>query len=108
MTSSPTFQRFTLEPTAQIDAGRIGAGDMERMLVDVEGRDRLAEPGPDAVVVDAGRHHEDQHLVLADRPGRHHLDLQGDSSGGPWRSCRMAQAYILSGTWPSGGISPTE
>ena len=27
-------------------------------------------------------------------------------SGGPWRSLRIAHAYICSGTWPSGGISP--
>src|SRR5436305_8745898 len=30
-----------------------------------------------------------------------------DDSGGPWRSLRIAQAYIVSGTWPSGGISPS-
>ena len=35
----------------------------------------MPKPGPDAVVVDAAGHHEDQHLVLADRPGRQHLDL---------------------------------
>src|SRR5215472_11817518 len=29
-----------------------------------------------------------------------------DDSGGPWRSLRIAQAYMRSGTWPSGGISP--
>jgi hypothetical protein len=29
-----------------------------------------------------------------------------DCSGGPWRSRRIAQAYIFFGTWPSGGISP--
>ena len=39
---------------------------MEGLLVDVEHRDGLAEAGPDAVVVDAGRHHEDQHLVGCD------------------------------------------
>src|SRR3954471_20758841 len=30
-----------------------------------------------------------------------------DDSGGPWRSLRIAQAYMFSGTWPSGGISPS-
>ena len=40
-------------------------------------RDRRAERGPDAVVVDAGRHHEDQHVVAVELPGRHHLDLHG-------------------------------
>ena len=54
----------------------IGAGDVERMLVHVEGGDRLAEAGPDAVVVDAAGHHEQQHFVLADRPGRHHFELE--------------------------------
>src|SRR3990172_8843845 len=27
-------------------------------------------------------------------------------SGGPCRSLRIVHAYILEGTWPSGGISP--
>jgi hypothetical protein len=30
-----------------------------------------------------------------------------EDSGGPWRSLRIAQAYIFAGTWPSGGISPS-
>ena len=58
------------------DAGRVGAGNVEGLLVHVEGRDRLAEPRPDAVVIDAPGHHEDEDLVLADRPGRHHLELE--------------------------------
>ena len=29
-----------------------------------------------------------------------------DCSGGPCRSLRIASAYILAGTWPSGGTSP--
>ena len=56
-------------------ARRIGAGDVERMLVAVERRHRDAEPRPDAVVIDAAGHDVDQHLVLGDRPGRHHLAL---------------------------------
>jgi hypothetical protein len=52
------------------------AGDVKRMLVHVDGGDRLAEAGPDAVVVDAARHHQQQHFVLADRPGRHHFELE--------------------------------
>ena len=48
---------------------------MERMLVAVERRDRNAEAGPDAVVIDAAGHDVDQHFVLGDRPGRHHLAL---------------------------------
>src|SRR3546814_20354155 len=57
-----------LDATADgIDHARgIRAGDMERCLVHVEGRDRHAEAGPDAVVVDAGGHHEEQHLVGID------------------------------------------
>ena len=49
---------------------------MERILVPVDRRDRNAEACPDAVVVHARGHHVDQHLVLADRPGRHHLELE--------------------------------
>jgi hypothetical protein len=43
----------------------------------VERADRLAEAGPDAVVVDAGGHHENQHLVAVEFPGRHDLELHG-------------------------------
>ena len=57
------------------DAGRVGACDVIGIFVRVERRDRLAERSPDAVVVDAARHHQDQHFVLGDRPGRHDLDL---------------------------------
>ena len=60
----------------------------------------LAEAGPDAVVVDARRHHEDQHLVLADRRGSARPRAASTVSGGPWRSRRIAQAYIFAGTWP--------
>jgi len=59
--------------------GGVRAGDVKWILVAVERRDRNTEPGPDAVVVDARGHHVDQHLVLADRPGRQHLELhRGD------------------------------
>ena len=47
------------------DAGCVGAGDVKRILVYVERRDRLAEAGPDAVVVDAASHDVDEHLVFA-------------------------------------------
>src|SRR5689334_7820214 len=57
------------------DAGRIRAGDMIRVLVAVESRDRLAERGPHAIVVDAGCHHENEHVVAVERPGGEHLDL---------------------------------
>ena len=76
MTSSPTFQRVHLGADRPDDAGRVGAGNVEGLLVDIERRDRLAEARPDAVVIDAAGHHEDEDLVLADRPGRHHLELQ--------------------------------
>src|ERR1019366_3718070 len=59
------------------DARRIGAGDVKRMLVHVDGGNRLAEAGPDAVVVDPARHHQQQHFVLADRPSRHDFELHG-------------------------------
>ena len=59
------------------DARGIGAGDMEGLLVHVERRDRQAQSRPHTVIVHARRHHEDQHLVLADRVGRHDLQLHG-------------------------------
>ncbi len=57
------------------DAGGVGAGDVILGLVHVERRDRLAQAGPDAVVIDARRHHEHDHLVGIGHRGRHHLDL---------------------------------
>jgi len=59
------------------DAGGVGPSHVEGMLVPVEGRDRLAEAGPDAVVVHAPGHDVDQDLVLAECPGRNDLDLEG-------------------------------
>ena len=59
------------------DARGVGAGDVVGLLVAVQRADRLAQRRPDAVVVDAGGHHQDQHLVLADLPDRHDLDLHG-------------------------------
>jgi hypothetical protein len=50
---------------------------MKRILVHVEDGDRLAERRPDAVVIDPAGHHQNEHLVIGDRPGRHHLDLHG-------------------------------
>ena len=57
------------------DARRVGAGDVIGILVHVERRDRLAERRPDAIVVDARRHHENEHVVAVELPGRHDLDL---------------------------------
>ena len=57
------------------DAGGVGAGDVIGELVDVEHRDRLAERGPDAIVIDAGRHHQNQHVMAVELPGGHHLEL---------------------------------
>ena len=57
------------------DARGVGAGDVIGLLVHVERRDRLAERRPDAVVVDARRHHQNEHVVAVERPGRHDLDL---------------------------------
>ena len=59
------------------DAGGVGAGDMEGRLVDVEGGNGFAEAGPDAVIVDAGRHHEDEHFVGGDLRGRDDFELHG-------------------------------
>jgi hypothetical protein len=59
------------------DARCIGAGDVILGLVDVERRDRLAETCPDAVVVDARRHDENQNLVLTDGRSRDDFELHG-------------------------------
>ena len=43
----------------------------------IEGADRLAEGCPNAVIVDASGHHEDQNLILANGWGLHDLELHG-------------------------------
>ena len=57
------------------DPRRVRSGDMKGMLVHVEHGHRFAQRGPHAVVVDAGGHHENEHVVAVERPGRHDLDL---------------------------------
>ena len=57
------------------DPGRVGPGDVVGRLVRVERRNRLAERGPDAVVIDPRRHHQHQHIVAVERPGRQDLNL---------------------------------
>src|SRR5262249_58789743 len=69
------FPAAHLRTTSPNDSRSIGAGDMERMFVDVERRDRDTNAGPYAVVVDAAAHHADQALAVAERPRRQHLGL---------------------------------
>ena len=57
------------------DARRVGACDVIGLLVPIERAERLAECGPDAIIVYAGRHHEHEHFVLTDRRHRHLLQL---------------------------------
>ena len=108
-------------------AGGVRTGDVIRRLVIVEGRDRPAQGRPDAVVIDARRHHQNQHLVgadarrfddlelhgllglamalLADRPGERRnfpnliKVLQGGGGGGLAHPCGSLQ--IIGGSPPS-------
>ena len=59
------------------DAGGVGTGDMIIGLVDVERRYGRAQPGPDAVVVDAAGHDQNQHFVAVQLRHVHDLDLHG-------------------------------
>ncbi len=58
------------------DAGRIRSGDVIVLPVHVKRADRLAKTGPDPVVVDACRHHEDENLLAVDLPGVDHFLLK--------------------------------
>ena len=62
------FPALDLRADRPDHAGSIRAGNVEGMLVSVQRRHRDAEPGPNAVIVDAAGHDIDQHLVLGDRP----------------------------------------
>ena len=57
------------------DPGSIRPGYVEGLLVAVKRADRLAKGCPNAVVIDARRHHQHQHLMAVDLPGVDHLDL---------------------------------
>src|SRR5947209_1136501 len=67
----------------------IRPGDMEWILMHVERRYRNAETGPDSVVIDAAGHDVNQHLVLADLPGRQHFQLH--------RAFRGTVAFLADG-----------
>ena len=59
------------------DAGRVGACDVIGAFMRAENGNGLAERGPDAVVVHARGHHEDEHFVAVDLPGGHDFHLHG-------------------------------
>ncbi len=70
-----------LAPDLEDDARRIGAADVEglwlaRLLPRLDDVDRGTERGPDVVVVDACRHHVDQHLVRRHLGHVDRLDLE--------------------------------
>ena len=65
-----------LVPNLPDDPRSIGPRDVIGRAVAVERADRLTQTRPDPVIVDAGRHHQDQHLVAVDLPGIDHLDLK--------------------------------
>ena len=50
---------------------------MIRLVMHLEDRHRVAEASPDAVIVDARRHHEDQDFVAVQLPGGHDFQLHG-------------------------------
>ena len=66
---------FDLGADCPDDAGRVGAGDVIGIAVDVEHGDWFAERRPNSVVVHARRHHEHEHVVTVEGPGRHDFDL---------------------------------
>src|SRR5208337_254837 len=68
---------FDLGADGPDHAGSIRAGDMDGLLMGVERRNRLAESGPDAVVIDARRHHQDENVMAVELPGRHDFELHG-------------------------------
>ena len=55
----------------------VRAGHVVVLLVHVEDRNRLAQRSPDAVVVDARRHHQHQHFVAVDIGRVDHFHLHG-------------------------------
>jgi hypothetical protein len=80
---------------ADVEAGRVAA-----LGVHLHDVDRHAERGPDVVVVDAGGHHADQHLVGRDLGTGTFSTLKPSSAR---RSARADHLGVhLRGTWPTG------
>ncbi|OIQ67351.1 hypothetical protein GALL_510710 [mine drainage metagenome] len=67
----PAFHLVAHRPN---DARRIRTGDVIGRAVAIKRADRGAKRGPDAVIVNARRHHHHQHFVAVDLPGIDHLD----------------------------------
>src|SRR5204862_1822946 len=57
-------------------AGRVEAGYVIGILMSVDRRHRRAESRPHAVVIDAGRHHENEDFVVGNFPRWQHFDLE--------------------------------
>src|SRR3974377_117555 len=75
MTSSPTCQRRTLLPIAQTIPAAAEPAMWNGCLGTPRGDPGCAGPAPNAFVLPPPRHHEHQHLVLADQPSGHHFEL---------------------------------
>ena len=61
----PVLDLVTYGPN---DAGRVGTSNVVVLTVDVEGADRNTAAGPNAVVVNASGHNQNQHFVAVQLP----------------------------------------
>src|SRR5215469_15506143 len=59
------------------DAGRVRACNVIGLLVAIERGDRRAERSPKPIIVNAGGHGEEQHVVAIELPGGYDLQLHG-------------------------------
>ena len=125
-TWSPIFRLGDRAADLPHDARGVAAADVERRVVGpvlvararLDHVDRRAEAGPDVVVVDAGRHHPDQHLVglqlgrrrRSPRAGTPASARRSDPGGSPARACaaapRRAAGCLRAGRGPSCVWSP--
>ena len=71
------FPARDLGPDLPHHASRIRTGDMERSLVIIERRNGATQRRPDAVVIDTGCHHHNQHFVGIDLRSIDHFQQHG-------------------------------
>ena len=64
------FPAFHLAAHRPDNARGVRSGDMIGIFMGIEHRNRFAQGSPDPVVIDARRHHQNQHLVIPDGPCR--------------------------------------
>ena len=72
----PNFPAFDLVTDSPNDPGGVRSCDMVILPMAIKRADRDAKPGPNAVIIYASRHHENQNLLAIEHRRIHNLNLK--------------------------------